>query len=98
MREASQKEFNSKEVLNYFIDAIADAVTMKLQLQNQQPQLVQTEERVKLKGIRGIASYLEISPSTAQKLRNKNIFPVYFTGGKLFAFSDEVTKSLTYKN
>ncbi|MCE5174675.1 MAG: hypothetical protein ABFC90_09590 [Bacteroidales bacterium] len=98
MTNTYQKDFNPSEMLNYFIDTLADAVSKKLQSQYQQPQQeTQTQERIKLKGIRGIASYLGIAPSTAQKLRNKNIFPVYFTGGKLFAFSDEVTKSLKYK-
>ena len=94
MRETNQKEFNSKDVLNYFIDAIADAVTMKLQLQNQQPQHEITAksatERKRLTGIRGISTYLGISTGTCQKLKNNGQIPTFNIGRRIYGFSNEI--------
>ena len=45
----------------------------------------------------GIAAFLHVSTATAQKMRNKHLFPVYFTGSKLFTFSDEVISALKSK-
>lgn len=50
----------------------------------------QATEHLKLRGIRGIASYLGCSTRTAQSMKNKGLFPVYYVGKNVFAYSDEI--------
>ena len=50
--------------------------------------------RIKLSGIRGIAEYLDCSTRTAQELKDKGLFPVYWVGKNLYTYSDEVEAGL----
>lgn len=50
----------------------------------------QKSQRIKLKGIRGIADHLGSSTRTVQKMKDKGLFPVYWVGKNLYAYSDEV--------
>jgi hypothetical protein len=50
--------------------------------------------RTKINGIRGLASYLEVSVPTAQRLKNSRRFPFYESGNKVFMYSDEVNAGL----
>jgi len=50
--------------------------------------------RIKINGIRGLASYLDVSVPTAQKLKNKKKFPFYEAGNKVFFFSDQINEGL----
>jgi hypothetical protein len=74
-----------------FADHFADAMASR----SPQVQKIQTELiRKKLKGIRGIAEFLDCSTRTAQKLKDKGAFPVYWVGRNLYAYSDEVENGL----
>ena len=53
-----------------------------------------TPKREKLRGIRGLASYLGIGVNKAQNLKNAEAIPYYENGGLLFFFSDEVDAAL----
>lgn len=74
-----------------FLSELAAAVAEKVisQLPDNQSK-IQSQERTKIKGIRGIASYLGCSTRTAQSMKNKGLFPVYYVGKNLYAYSDEV--------
>lgn len=48
----------------------------------------------KIKGIRGLASYLEISSCTAQALKNKGKIPYYEIGNRVFFFTNEVDDAI----
>jgi hypothetical protein len=50
--------------------------------------------RIKINGIRGLASYLDVSVPTAQKLKNQKKFTFYESGNKVYFFSDEVNAGL----
>lgn len=50
--------------------------------------------RTKINGIRGLASFLDVSVPTAQKLKNQKKFPFYESGNKCYFFSDEVNEGL----
>jgi len=53
-----------------------------------------TISHIKINGIRGLASYLEVSVPTAQRLKNSRKFPFYESGNKVFMYSDEVNAGL----
>lgn len=57
-------------------------------------QRIPNANQQKLNGIRGIAKYLKCSIRTAQALKDKNSFPVYWVGKNLYAYSDEVEAGL----
>ncbi|GET19873.1 DUF3853 family protein [Prolixibacter denitrificans] len=61
------------------------------------PTRVEKTNRQKLNGIRGIAKYLKCSVRTAQALKDKGLFPVYWVGKNLYAYSDEVEEGLKEK-
>lgn len=52
------------------------------------------KERKKLKGVRGIAKFLECSPGTVQKMLNNHRFKVYRIGRLIYAYSDEIEDSI----
>jgi Protein of unknown function (DUF3853) len=59
------------------------------------PESIQVlQERKKIKGIRGLADFLEVSLPTAQKLKNNKLFPFYESGNKVYFYSDEVDNGL----
>jgi len=51
-------------------------------------------ERIRIYGIRGLATYLSVSVPTAQRLKNAKKFPFYEAGNKLIFYSDEVDNGL----
>lgn len=74
------------------IHKIVDEVFVKYGL-NTQVTPVSTP-RIKINGIRGLASYLEVSVPTAQRLKNSKKFTFYESGNKVFMYSDEVNAGL----
>jgi hypothetical protein len=68
------------------------------QLMSEKPEISKTPQsvtpRTRLNGIRGIAEFLDCSTRTAQELKDKNVFPVYWVGKNLYAYSDEVEAAL----
>jgi len=62
------------------------------------PSVAQRTNRQKLSGIRGIAEYLHCSIRTAQALKDKGLFPVYWVGKNLYAYSDEVEAGIKQDN
>lgn len=73
-------------------ELIADEVLSRMPKVENEPQ--PNNERIRLNGIRGIANYLKCSVKTAQDLKDKNLFPVYWVGSKLYTYSDEVESGL----
>lgn len=52
---------------------------------------------IKIKGIRGLAAYLECSASSAQKMKNAGKFPFYEVGNRLFFWSNEIDQAIKAK-
>lgn len=81
-----------QEAFKALAELIADEVLSRMPKANNEPQA--NIERIRLNGIRGIANYLRCSVKTAQDLKDKNLFPVYWVGSKLYTYSDEVELGL----
>jgi len=71
---------------------IADEIFEKYVLKTQITPV--SAPRIKINGIRGLASYLEVSVPTAQRLKNSKKFTFYESGNKVFMYSDEVNAGL----
>lgn len=54
----------------------------------------QSADRKRLDGIVGLAEYLGVSPTTAQKLKMKGKLTYYEAGKCVYFYSDEVDKEL----
>lgn len=52
------------------------------------------EAKEKIKGIRGLARFLDCGLNKAQELKDSGKFPVYYTGIRVFFFSDEVLEGI----
>lgn len=80
---------------NNIESAIAEAVAKAIQAQFGSMQLAPAESKpidrgTKIRGIRGLASYLSCSTATAQALKNKGKVPFHQIGNRVFFFSNEV--------
>lgn len=71
-------------------EQIADAVYQRIKNEQQTAEV----NKVRLNGVRGIAKFLGCTPKTAQSLKDKGLFPVYWIGKNLYAYSDEVEAGL----
>lgn len=49
-----------------------------------------------IKGIHGLAAFLQISPARAQKMKNENVFP-YFQNGRTLLFDPEKVREVMFK-
>jgi len=58
-----------------------------------EPQPIATP-RQKINGIRGLATFLEVSIPTAQRIKNSKKFAFYASGNKVYFFSDEINAGL----
>jgi len=61
---------------------------------NQEVKSEPIETKEKIKGIRGLAKFLGCGPTKAQELKDSKKFPVYYTGTRVFFFSDEVLEGI----
>jgi len=50
--------------------------------------------RIKINGIRGLATFLDVSIPTAQRIKNSKKFAFYASGNKVYFFSDEINAGL----
>ncbi|MGV8092512.1 MAG: DUF3853 family protein [Mangrovibacterium sp.] len=77
-----------------FISELAAAVAENVirQIADNKNQTVQ--QRIKIRGIRGIAAHLGCSTRTAQNLKDSGLFPTYWVGKNLYAYSDEIEEGL----
>lgn len=72
------------------LDLMADRLmTMLPEMDKKQP-----SERKRLDGIVGLADYLGVSPTTAQKLKLEGKLTYYEAGKCVYFYSDEVDKEL----
>lgn len=51
-----------------------------------------------IRGIKGLAAFLNVSVPTAQKMKNDKIFPCIQRGRTIFFKSDEVLSGLSKRN
>jgi len=77
---------------NARISKIVNDIFAKYNIISQVPPA--TTPRTKINGIRGLSNFLEVSLPTAQRLKNKKLFPFYESGNKVYFFSDEVNAGL----
>lgn len=61
---------------------------------NQEVKSQPIKAKEKIKGIRGLAKFLDCGLNKAQELKDSGKFPVYYTGAKVFFFSDEVLEGI----
>lgn len=84
---------------NNIESAIAEAVAKAIQAQFGSMQLAPAESKpidrgTKIRGIRGLASYLSCSTATAQALKNKGKIPYSEIGNRLLFYSNEVDTAI----
>lgn len=53
--------------------------------------------RRRIDGLRGLAEYLGVALPTAQRLKNRQSFPAYEAGKRVYFYSDEVDNALRVK-
>ena len=87
------KNNQAEEMLRIFARYVAEEV-VKLMPEKTILSTSNSTKRKRLQGIRGIADYLGCSSKTAQSLKDRGLFPVYWTGKNLYAYSDEVESGL----
>lgn len=61
---------------------------------NQEVKNEPIEVKEKIKGIRGLARFLGCGVNKAQELKDSGKFSVYYTGTRVFFFSDEVLEGI----
>lgn len=54
-------------------------------------------KRKRIDGLRGLADYLGVALPTAQRLKNRQSFPAYEAGKRVYFYSDEVDNALKVK-
>lgn len=89
------------ELKTYIENAVYEAVNQALEAETllQMSELKQTRENKKLiRGIKGLAAFLNVSVPTAQKMKNDKIFPCIQRGRTIFFKSDEVLSGLSKRN
>ena len=91
---AQTNNIDFQSMMNYFVDLVADKVAERMINSKPVEQTNNKPERIRLNGIRKIATYLQLSTSTVQKMKNLDKFPVYYTGSKLYTYSDELEQAL----
>ena len=93
----------NKKNLNKFLE-LSKQVDRKIKMgliipikKSEEPLLIQKTENMKIveingkqfiKGIHGLADFLQISPARAQKMKNENVFP-YWQNGRMLLFDPE---------
>ena len=75
-------------------EKIANRTIERISLHLAMSESVPQQERTRIRGIRGLASYLGIGLNKAQNLKNDRVIPYYEDGGLLFFYSDEVDAAL----
>lgn len=98
MKTKSATEIFPENMWDIFMDMMAERVAIKaadrLSLHLPAPSKAPAPERIRLRGIRALASHLGIGVNKAQNLKNEGTVPYYEDGGLLYFYSDEVDAAL----
>jgi len=81
-----------EQLITLNVDYRQIAALIAEKLANQQ--IKEPENSQKIRGIRGLAAYLGVSTSTAQKLKNLNLVPFWTIGNRVYFDSDSVEKAI----
>lgn len=78
-----------ENLMRQLVDLLAAEVIKKIK-EDELLKEEKTVERTKIKGVKGIAEFLEIAPSTVQRMNAAGKLPVYWSGKKIYSYSDEL--------
>lgn len=73
---------------------LLDLMTERLKSMLPEKEKPEATERTRIDGINGLASYLGVSPTTAQKLKMQGKVTFYEAGKCVYFYSDEVDREL----
>jgi len=82
------------DLMQYFIDLIADAVMLRIKSNEQPTRTNDPEPKTRVSGIREIAQYLKCSTATVIRLKGEGKIPVYGIGKRFYAYGSELDKAL----
>ncbi len=81
-----------EQLITLNVDYRQIAALIAEKLANEQAK--EPENSQKIRGIRGLAAYLGVSTSTAQKLKNLNLVPFWTIGNRVYFDSVAVEKAV----